>query len=79
MWVGFIIVLFDVQNIENVSSHVCVCVCVMCRVTTQGLPPPICHSLSHSSELAPQLEVLWLFKTHPYSHMADPDFTMLEL
>ena len=65
------IVLFDVQKIENVSVCVCVCVCVcafvcvcvcLCvcvcviyHVTTQGFPLPNCHSLSHSSELAPQL------------------------
>ena len=54
------IVLFDVQKIENVCVCVCVCLCacVMYHVTTQGFPLPNCHSLSHSSELAPQLEVL---------------------
>ena len=40
------------------------CVCVMYHVTTQGFLLPNCHNLSHSSELAPQLEVLQLFKTH---------------
>ena len=45
---------------------VCMCVCVMYYVTTQGFPLPNCHSLSHSNELAPQLEVLQLFKTHRY-------------
>ena len=55
------IVLFDVQNLK---MSVCVCVCVMYHFTTQGFPLPNCHSLSHSSELAPQLEVLQLFKTH---------------
>ena len=54
------IVLFNVQK----CLCVCVCVCVMYHVTTQGFPLPNCHSLSHSSELAPQLEVLQLFKTH---------------
>ena len=49
----------------KMSVCVCVCVCVACvrvcvmyHVTTQGFPLPNCHSLSHGSELAPQLEVL---------------------
>ena len=53
------IVFFDVQKIENVCVCVCVCECV-CYVSCYNsrVPSTNCHSLSHSSELAPQLEVL---------------------
>ena len=68
-------------KVPLLKMGVCVCVFYVSYYNSRVVSLPICYSLGCSSELAPRLEVLQLFRTyrHLIPHMVDPDFTTLKL